>query len=34
MIVSFAFAHTIVLPKVVLNENTGDAPYTVASGLI
>ncbi|WP_179020082.1 T9SS type A sorting domain-containing protein [Winogradskyella forsetii] len=34
MLSCFAFAQTTFLPKVGINTNTGDAPYTIASGLI
>lgn len=34
LISSFAFAQTTFLPKVSINATTGDAPYTIASGLI
>jgi hypothetical protein len=30
----FAYAQTTFLPKVSINTSTGDAPYTIASGLI
>ncbi|WP_178988013.1 T9SS type A sorting domain-containing protein [Winogradskyella schleiferi] len=34
MLSCFAFTQTTFLPKVSINTNTGDAPYTIASGLI
>lgn len=34
MLGSFAFTQTTFLPKVGINEMTGDAPYTIDSGLI
>jgi len=34
MLSCFAFAQTTFLPKVGINTSTGDAPYTISSGLI